>query len=768
MIKFARQTIFSMKKITLTLLFHILVFQLFTLAQTDNPTGNIPTGTWRMHLTYYNAQSIAESEERVYVASANGLFFYEKAAQNLGTLSKIDGLSDIAFSEIAYHKALKTLVIAYQDGNIDLVKEDAIINVRSIRNARFENKQINHILLNGNLAYLSMPFGVVVLDLQRNEVRETYANIGANGTENQVFASTVAKDSLFLATEQGLLVSALAPTTNRLDFRNWRNLHTPQKSSIRNITSRNASVFVGINGNDIFEYNNGIFRSLNIQKGKNYFDLNNSNGSVVICSDNQVSILKSDNSIQNLSNAKIVRPRQGFLDSNNKVWLADQALGLVTDNNGIFENFFPSGTYSPQSFKLFYFEQKIICLSGGYNDSYFPKNNLFGFYVFENGVWTNYNSLDKVSGSTVIPALRDLTDVTYNALEDKVLFTSFQDGVLEWSLKANRFSTISSANSPLRSNRLTACKIDQVGDLWLAVHGVRLGEPSIYRRSRSGAWQPFNFNTFASTNPLEIITDEAENFWVRQSPDLGGGILVFDQKNRSRTLTTEPQQGRLNNINVRTLAKDKQDNIWVGTDAGLRVIFDAASVLDRSNIESSVVVFESRELLRNEKVTVIKVDGGNRKWIGTEKGIWLFSADGSALVSRFTAENSPLLSNQIIDIEIHEQTGEVFIATDKGLVSYRGTASEADNTFSTVRVFPNPVPPNFSGIVTIDGLANNASVKITDVSGKLVYQTTANGGTATWNGADYNNQRARTGVYYVFSTNADGSESFATKFVWIE
>jgi hypothetical protein len=757
-----------MKQVTLTLIFHSLIFSLFTLAQNDNSIENIQTGTWRMHPTYYNAQSIAESEKRVYIASANGLFFYEKNDKNLGTISKIDGLSDIAFSKIAYHRALKILVITYQNGNIDLVKQDEIVNVRSILNARFENKQINHILLNGNLAYLSMPFGVVVLDLARDEVRETYANIGTNGTANQIFASAVAKDSLFLATEQGLLVSALAPTTNRLDFRNWRNLNTPQKNNIRNISSRNTSIFVGINGNDVFEYNNGIFKGLNIRKGSDYFDLNHHNGNVIICMDKQVSVLKSDNSIQNLSNAKIIRPRQGFLDANNKIWLADNTLGLVTDANGAFENLFPSGTYSPESFKLFYFDNKIVCLSGGYNDSYLPNNSLSGFYVFENGIWTNYNSLDRISGSVSIPALRDLTDITYNALEGKVFFTSFQDGVLEWSLKDNRFTTINSANSPLRTNRLTACKIDQTGDLWLAAHGVRLGEPSVYRRARSGAWQPFTFNTFAATNFLEMIVDDVENFWLRQSPDFGGGILVFDKQNTSRTLTTEPQQGRLNDLNVRTLANDKEGNMWIGTDAGIRVIFDAASVLDRNSIESSVVVFESRELLRNEKVTALKVDGGNRKWIGTEKGIWLFSADGSELISRFTSENSPLLSNQIVDIEIHEQTGEVFIATDRGLVSYRGTATEASNAFSTVRVFPNPVPPNFGGVITIDGLASNATIKITDVSGKLVYQTTANGGTATWNGTDYNSQRARTGVYYVFSANLDGSESFATKFVWVE
>ncbi|MCU0389733.1 MAG: T9SS type A sorting domain-containing protein [Thermoflexibacter sp.] len=731
---------------------------------------DIAVGTWRTHLTYHNAQSITESEKRVYVASANGLFFYDKIEKSLGILSKIDGLSDISFSKITYHNTLKILIITYQNGNIDLLNEEKneIINIRSILNSRFENKKINHILLSGNTAYLSMPFGVAVLDLVRTEIRETYANIGLNGSTNVIYAGAIAKDSLFLASEQGFMVASLSPTTNRLDFRNWRFLAPPQRTNIRTMAARNTSIYLGINGNDIFEYNNGTFRSLNLKKGSIYTDISAINNQIVISLENQISVLRPDNSIQNFTNPKIIRPFQSLIDANGKIWSADNALGLVTDTNGMFENTYPSGTYSPQSFRLRYFDNKIICLGGGYTNNYLPNNNLSGFYVFENGQWTNYNGVDKLIASVDIPALRDFTDIAYSPLDNRIFITSFQDGLLEWNLQNNQFTVINANNSPLRTGRLSGCTVDLEGNLWVTLHGVRLGEPSVYRRTRSGSWQPYIFNSFAATNPLEIITDDLSNLWVRQSPDLGGGILVFDKQNRNKTLTTEPRRGGLNDLNVRCIANDKQGNMWIGTDAGIRVIFDASSVLDRANIDASVVVFESRELLRGEAVTSIEIDGGNRKWIGTEKGVWLFSADGSTLINRFTAENSPLLSNKIIDIEIHDQTGEVFFATDRGLVSYRGTATEANNSFSTIKVFPNPVPPNFSGVVTIQGLASNASIKITDVSGKLVYETSANGGTATWDGRDYNNIRARTGVYYIFSTNEDGTESLVNKFVWIE
>lgn len=174
-------------------------------------------------------------------------------------------------------------------------------------------------------------------------------------------------------------------------------------------------------------------------------------------------------------------------------------------------------------------------------------------------------------------------------------------------------------------------------------------------------------------------------------------------------------------------------------------------------------VFENRVLLKDEHITAIAVDPGNRKWIGTKKGIWLFSESGDALFSFFNTENSPLPSNYITAIGIDGSSGMVYIGTDKGMVSYRGTSTKGEDTHQNVKIFPNPVRPGYSGLVSFSGLVVDAIVKITDVSGKLVYETRAYGGTATWNAADYNGVRAVTGIYLIFSGNDDGSETFIGK-----
>lgn len=169
-------------------------------------------------------------------------------------------------------------------------------------------------------------------------------------------------------------------------------------------------------------------------------------------------------------------------------------------------------------------------------------------------------------------------------------------------------------------------------------------------------------------------------------------------------------------------------------------------------------------LLDGESITSIEVDGGNRKWIGTKSnGAFLVSDDGLTTLQHFTAENSELLSNAIVDIEIDQETGLVYIGTSEGLVSYQSDAKAAYPTFSNVHAFPNPARLSQTNTITVSGLVNETYVKITDANGNLVFETISNGGYASWNGNNLYGQRVSTGVYYIFCSTKDGTKTDATK-----
>jgi hypothetical protein len=291
---------------------------------------------------------------------------------------------------------------------------------------------------------------------------------------------------------------------------------------------------------------------------------------------------------------------------------------------------------------------------------------------------------------------------------------------------------------------------------------------SLHLLKNDGTWESHSFPITAARYPTDLLVDEYGYVWMILNPSQGGGILVYDrEEDRYAYLINTIGAGGLPSKNVRSIARDRDGYVWVGTDQGVAYFIYPPEVFE-PGIDAIKPIFENRFLLKDDKVTAIKVDGGNRKWMATERGVWLFDAVGEKDIYNFTAANSPLLSDLVRDVEIVPTTGEVFFATDAGIVSFRSGATSSESSFQTVKIFPNPVTKEFSGLVGISGLATDAIVKITDVSGKLIWQTQANGGTATWNVQDYKGRRAATGIYLVFAATSDGSESVVGKLAVID
>ncbi len=365
---------------------------------------------------------------------------------------------------------------------------------------------------------------------------------------------------------------------------------------------------------------------------------------------------------------------------------------------------------------------------------------------------------------------------TYSEIENRVYFASLQDGILVWNLNDDSFSVFDSLNSPLPHNRVIDVESDNLGNLYVALSGSNLREDAYLRKKPNddalSSWKGFRFNQTRTNFPLSLEIDENNNVWARLSRFVQGGILVFNEEGESKILIESVNAGNLASNDITALKSDQNGVMWIGTpaevSASVRTFSDAFNIFRSQDLNARDVFFQSRQLLRDETITSISLDGGNRKWFGTTNGAWLFSEDASQQFLHFTVDNSPLFSNQILDIEVQEQTGEVFFATPNGIISYRGTSTVAKTDFSSVKIFPNPVRPEFNGLVAIEGLTQDANVKITDVSGRLVYETDSFGGTATWNGADYNNARAKSGVYLVYVSKRDGSEGFVGKIVFIE
>jgi ligand-binding sensor domain-containing protein len=396
--------------------------------------------------------------------------------------------------------------------------------------------------------------------------------------------------------------------------------------------------------------------------------------------------------------------------------------------------------------KLRYLNDKIYFAHGGYDNVFQPRRNGGQVSVFEKGIWTQFD--ESVDDITDIQIMRD----------QKRLVSSFGYGVKAVDAQGNETvydesnSSLVNIDPPGRFVNISSMLVDGA-DLWVANYG---SPNSLHKMSGDGAWQSYDFPVFAAQFPLALERDYANRIWMRLNPIQGGGLVVQDPSTGEyRYLTEADNSGELPSRNVHAIESDRDGNIWVGTDRGAAYFFDAESDAVRPIVGNIY-------LLLDDRVTAIETDGGNRKWMGTERGVWLISPTGESSVLHFTTENSPLLSDKIMDIEIDQKSGEVFILTDKGLVSYRGDATEA-SVSSAVKIFPNPIHANYTGAVGISGLPTDADVKITDVSGRLVWQSRANGGSISWDARGANGKRVSTGIYLVFAATGNGSQSVVGK-----
>ncbi|MEN9952941.1 MAG: hypothetical protein RLZZ520_1209, partial [Bacteroidota bacterium] len=266
--------------------------------------------------------------------------------------------------------------------------------------------------------------------------------------------------------------------------------------------------------------------------------------------------------------------------------------------------------------------------------------------------------------------------------------------------------------------------------------------------------------------------------WIATSNN--DGLFCFDQGASLESLTDDRWRyfkqglgrGNLPSNKITSLASDRNGFLWIGTDKGVAVIQCGEDIFNSSACEAILPVVQqdnfAGRLLAEEQINDIKIDGADRKWMATNNGVWLLSADGQKVINQFTSSNSSLLDNQVFSMVIEPKSGEIFFMTPKGICSFRGSSTEPMLSIKKPFVFPNPVPPNFLGSIAIRDLPENAWVSITELDGRLVFKTRSLGGQAIWNGKNYKGERVSSGTYLIFVANEFNTQQVAGKIFFLK
>lgn len=719
---------------------------------------SIPVGTWRLHLSFNDLNILATSPEQIYAANEVGILMYSKNDKEISILSKANGLSGAPVSALAYDEQRNLLLIAFENGLINILSENKISIFSNLANspAISGSRRINHITLSNKLAYLSTDFGVVVFDLDKREVKETYRDLSDTGESLIINESVIFQDSIYLATEHGVLAGAVTGSTNLLDFRNWKRYTVgPLDNPVTSLTIFNDQVYAAINFQGIFSLQAGAWMQQAYFQSGQFKSISGSPNQLLITTGNQVWSVNAG-TVEEIGADSFTNPDQSIIDDWGVIWIADGANGLLTVKDGVISQVKPSGPSSNAIWRVTYSFDRILNSKGGFSSSLQALENVADVDQFVNEQWS------------VLPS--DLsTDITDQGISTRATFISSFGNGLE-KITSEGSVIFNESNSPLQKAQpidkllIPAIEVSS-DDLWIANYGV---SPSLHLLSVSSTWESFVISQPQAQFPVDVLIDRTGLIWMIIDPLKGGGIVVFNKNdNRSVYLSSLAGSGGLPSSVVRSIAVDRDGQVWIGTDMGV-VFFSNPGNVFNGSVDASRPIFENRFLLRDETVTTIAIDGGNRKWLGTNNGVWLFDSTGEELIYNFTVENSPLLSNKIVSIAIDPHSGEVFFGTAKGLSSFRSTATSSTNQFNEVKIFPNPVSAEFSGQVAINGLFTDAIVKITDISGRLIWQTRANGGTAIWNARQVNGDRISTGMYLVFATAEDGTERHVGKIAVIE
>ncbi len=721
---------------------------------------DIPLGTWRTHFSYNAVTALADAGNRIYAASTGGIFVFDKDDNSLTTIGKLQGLQEEDISAIHYNPGTSQLFVGYGSGNLDIIEGSEIINIDLTTDSQITgSRTINDITTAGGSLFLMTDFGVLRLDQQKLEVTETIREIGEDRGPVQVYQAAFFSDSLFLATSDGVLVTNIVNNVNLADPNGWKRFGPEDnlpESSFQVIVDHNDQIMAGKSGDGLYSYSTQWTKTP-VFENSTFQSVKVSGNSTLFVVDNTVFELDENLQVTPIQDELIVDPVDALKQEAGGLFVGDLSSGMVTDFAGGFQSLIPSGPYSDRAFRVTHQGTGVIGLPGGYNINLSPQRIPGGYYLFRGGQWSNFRSGEG------LPEFNDAVDAVYQNRLNRTVLASAGYGLL--TINSDGGAELIDENTegsplintlPSGRNVVIPSILDSPEGLWVLNYGAFT---PLHLWQDDGQWRSFSL----PSNGVTDIKGNATQLWMIIDPRRGGGIMVFDKvSGEARMLTEEPGNGGLVSSQVNALEPDREGLIWIGTDEGVSVITNPFSALS-GTVDAFEPIFENRPLLRDEFITAIAVDGGDRKWIGTTNGVWLFDPQADRQLLNFTENNSPLPSNEILDITIDPVSGEVFFATPSGILSFREGATRGGSTHNDVRVFPNPVTADFTGTVGISGLVEDAQIRITDASGKLIWRTRAVGGTATWHVSDYNGNRAASGVYFIFSSDDDGEETFVGK-----
>jgi hypothetical protein len=746
--------------------------------------------TWQDHLGLTSCNTLAHFNNKIYASNYNGIVIIDEEEGSTTRLNKINGLSDVSIRLLRVNETTHKLMVIYENSNIDVIDENNLIkNFPDIKLKSISGKKtINEVFFSGKFAYLATGLGILLFDTEKMEIKDTYI-IGPGGTDLEVNQVTLNDSLIFAATANGIYYSNHKKKILN-NFASWKLAPVIPPgyycgvAAVQNtiVAVYNPSKFDPANSIDtLYTLANNVWTRYtatpNIFKKMMHVD----GTRFAVMAQFGPLILNLATNISEAyyttCNGKDYVPQDiiFYTDKTDRVsyWIGDYIFGVMQT--------YASYPYGAQFVKTMNGVRKRLvgnidvfkgetALSPSHPDNgggsnYFTE----GINHFRDNQWEYFDSKDAF-GETIY----DINHVYFDRNDkSKMWVSTWGNGLCEYKDHqiVNTYNLTNSALSPVFgvNIRVGGVSMDNDGNLWIANSDVK---NYIVVKRANGSWGSYNCEVPLFTR--KIFADKNNNIWALHERD--GGITVLNHhgftNGQYKVLSKDAGNGNLGSNAIYGIEEDKDGKIWVGTGAGIRVFYSPATIFNNSGFDAEpikIVQDGNVELLLEKEVcTCIKVDGANNKWVGTETGgLYCFNPDGQKQLYHFTKETSPLYSNNIVDLNYNDVTGDIFIGTDIGLQSFRSAIIEGSENCNSLYAYPNPVKPNYSGNVFIRGMLDASIVKITDESGNLVWETKSQGGQVEWNKKNLSGALAASGVYVAYAMTTNGEVRCLTKILLV-
>ena len=751
---------------------------------------------WNTYFSYNLISSIDNGESVIYFASYNSIFSYDTSSNQIEKFDTLNELSGDEISAFYYSEINNNIVIGYSSGFLQIIdlNSNSIINIYDILNKPTippNKKTINDFFQSGDQLLISTGYGVSIYNLNGYEFGDTYY-IGDFATQINV-TSTVIHENFIYASSPDLGILRANINSNLIDFNNWQTIYF---GDIQELLYDGENIFF-YTENSIMRINDEEITSI-LTLENQIININSSDSKFIIITVEKC-LIYNDQLTQLVYEIDSETYSSGFNEGiikDNYIYIATNEKGvlIINNNSEYFSYLKPDGPLENDIFSVETLNNKTWVSYGNYTEYFNPYPLKFsGLSNYDE----NLNSWFNISKDSIPESAVNLNNISINPFNnDNAFISSFEGGILEIEdlniieFYDNNNSGLESLsiNDPLyESVRISDLEFDQNGVLWIL--NSRIDSPLKSFNLDNNSWNSYDFTEIINDgfqdelgfNDIEI--DDYGNKWIA---GLRSGLIGFNNESGTNQLRKvfSQDQSNMPSSYVKSIAVDNNNHLWIGTIQGLRVLYNTSNFFDTSVVTTQqIVILEDgipRELLEQQYISDIEVDGANNKWVATiGSGVFYFSPNGQQTIHHFTKENSPLPSNNINDISINYSNGKVYFATDNGLVSYNTGSTSSSENFSNTYVYPNPVRPEFNTEfekVKITGLTQNVNIKITDIEGNLVAEAQSNinsryknfnleidGGTAFWNGKNLRNRLVSSGVYIIMLSDLDSYETKVLK-----